>query len=131
MFLSSKSLALRVATAQFILPCLYTHNSATHLCKTASMFKQPIRGKKKKRKSNANIDSSFDKSIQEKALNDLYERNIMDRSHLENLIFEELSDMGLPSYENVVLRFVSPDLQRVESYNNFFKKFCPEDFHVS
>ena len=124
----------RSMVMRFSLRCVFrsafTDSFGSQLCKPISIHSQPNRGKRKKKRS-LNLDAKFDKTSQEEALKNLYERNIMDRSHLENLVFEELSDSGLPCYENIVLRFVSPDLQRVESYATFFRKFCPGDFYVS
>jgi len=69
--------------------------------------------------TNLDFDSKVDRNKRENRLNQLYEEHIMDRSHLQNLVFDEIFDNSLPVYDNLCIRISSPDLQRVESYTKY------------
>ena len=94
----------------------------TSLLSNGSFSISSVRGKRKKKKGPSEADSRYDSSIQKAALQYLYEQNIMDRSHLQNMSFDEFYDDSLPVYRSVVVRLMSHDLQRVEAFETYLVK---------
>jgi len=82
--------------------------------------------RKKKKKTNADMDARHNPRVQRDALQKLYEENIMDRTHIDNRIFDEFFDESMPVYKQVVLRLISFDLQRLESFEQYFTKRLKE-----
>ena len=82
------------------------------------------RGKKKKKKK-SDLDaqhSRLDKDIREKALQELFTANILDKSNLNKPTFDELFDQSLPVYKTLIIRLISLDLQRLEAFDTFMRK---------
>ncbi|XP_075266128.1 uncharacterized protein LOC142358588 isoform X1 [Convolutriloba macropyga] len=124
--LSSASVKLKVINLRIFYPKFFASVRGCELLSTPNFAVAQLRGKKKKKKSMADLDSRYNPAIQENALQKLYEENIMDRSHLDSRIFDELFDESLPVFKNVFIRLMSFDLQRVEAFEKFMAKRLTE-----
>ena len=124
--LSSASVKLKVTNLRIFYPKFFASVRGCELLSTPNFAVAQLRGKKKKKKSMADLDSRYNPAIQENALQKLYEENIMDRSHLDSRIFDELFDESLPVFKNVFIRLMSFDLQRVEAFEKFMAKRLTE-----